>query len=231
VIVLAAAPVMASAGRSTSTHPTGKKPNMIVIMADDVDIGAYHRGMMFGKTPGTVENGIFLGLDWLPTLALATGNSKITDPFLRGVNLCGQVYKNHLDGCNQMDLLLGKGSPAHHELFNFAGPALGPIRIDDLKFRFIQLPWGWPGEKFTTDTPSIVNLRQDPFGRTPSDRGESLTDSGGGYLNDFMGREFWRFLMVQSGREAGSDGGGLSPDAGDGVIRSRINETPSRSGD
>jgi hypothetical protein len=46
--------------------------------------------------------------------------------------------------------------------------------------------------------PTIVNLRQDPFERTPSVRGESLNDlGGGGYLNDFYGREFWRFVMVQ----------------------------------
>ena len=45
--------------------------------------------------------------------------------------------------------------------------------------------------------PTIVNLRQDPFERTPSMRGESLNDMGGGYMNDFYAREFWRFVMVQ----------------------------------
>jgi len=45
--------------------------------------------------------------------------------------------------------------------------------------------------------PTIVNLRQDPFERTPSIRGESLNDQGGGYMNDFMAREFWRFVQVQ----------------------------------
>jgi len=43
----------------------------------------------------------------------------------------------------------------------------------------------------------MVNLRQDPFERTPSNASQSLNDSGGGYLNDFMGREFWRFVLVQ----------------------------------
>jgi hypothetical protein len=38
---------------------------------------------------------------------------------------------------------------------------------------------------------------QDPFERTPDPRGESLNDMGGGYMNDFMAREFWRFVMVQ----------------------------------
>jgi len=43
----------------------------------------------------------------------------------------------------------------------------------------------------------MVNLRQDPFERTPSIGGQSLNDSAGGYLNDFMAREFWRFVLVQ----------------------------------
>jgi hypothetical protein len=45
--------------------------------------------------------------------------------------------------------------------------------------------------------PTIVNLRQDPFERTPSIRSESLNNLGGGYMNDFMAREFWRFVLVQ----------------------------------
>ena len=45
--------------------------------------------------------------------------------------------------------------------------------------------------------PTIVNLRQDPFERTPSIRGETLNDMGGGYMNDFYAREFWRFVLVQ----------------------------------
>jgi hypothetical protein len=45
--------------------------------------------------------------------------------------------------------------------------------------------------------PSIVNIRQDPFERTPSIRGETLNNMGGGYMNDFYAREFWRFVLVQ----------------------------------
>jgi arylsulfatase A-like enzyme len=101
--------------------------------------------------PGTVENGIFSGLDWLPTLAAAAGNPNITDQLLKGVTLEGRTYKNHLDGYNQMDLLLGKGPSARHEIFYFGGPQLGAIRLDDFKFVFIQQPNGWPGEKLTTD--------------------------------------------------------------------------------
>jgi arylsulfatase len=42
-----------------------------------------------------------------------------------------------------------------------------------------------------------VNIRQDPFERTVAIRGETLNDLGGGYMNDFYAREFWRFVMVQ----------------------------------
>jgi arylsulfatase len=146
---------------------------------------------------GRVENGIFSGLDWLPTLAAAAGNPNIKEQLLQGVTLCDGYYKNHLDGYNQMDLLLGKGPSARHELFYFGGPQLGAIRIDEFKFQFFQQPWGWPGEKVTTDMPTIINLRQDPFERTVSLRGESLNNEGGGYMNDFYAREFWRFVMVQ----------------------------------
>ena len=45
--------------------------------------------------------------------------------------------------------------------------------------------------------PPIINLRQDPFERTPSIRSENLNNLGGGYMNDFMAREFWRFVLVQ----------------------------------
>jgi arylsulfatase A-like enzyme len=147
--------------------------------------------------PGTVENGIFSGLDWFPTLLAAAGNPEITDQLLKGVKLGDQTYKNHLDGYNQMDLLQGKGPSARHELFYFGGAKLGAIRIDDFKYQFYQQPLGWPGPKVTTDMPLIYNIRQDPFERTPSIQGETLNNQGGGYMNDFFAREFWRFVSVQ----------------------------------
>jgi arylsulfatase A-like enzyme len=147
--------------------------------------------------PGTVENGLFSGLDWFPTLVAAAGNPTITEQLLKGVTLGDREYKNHLDGYNQMDLLLGKGPSKRHELFYFGGPQLGAVRIDDFKFRFYDQPLGWPGPKVTTDMPTMVNLRQDPFERTPSIGSQSLNDQGGGYMNDFMAREFWRFVLVQ----------------------------------
>jgi arylsulfatase A-like enzyme len=147
--------------------------------------------------PGTVENGIFSGLDWFPTLCAAAGNPNITDQLLKGVKLGSREYKNHLDGYNQMDLLTGNGPSKRREIFYFGGPQLGALRIDDFKFQFYQQPWGWPGEKVTTDMPMMTNIRQDPFERTWSIRGESINASAGGYMNEFYAREFWRFVLVQ----------------------------------
>jgi arylsulfatase len=147
--------------------------------------------------PGTVENGIFSGLDWLPTLAAAAGVSDIKDQLLKGVKLGDRTYKNHLDGYDQTALLTGKGPSAREEIFYFGGPHLGAVRIGNFKFQFFQQPFGWTGEKTTTDMPTIVNLRQDPYERTPSNRGETLNNLGGGYMNEFYAREFWRFVMVQ----------------------------------
>jgi arylsulfatase len=45
--------------------------------------------------------------------------------------------------------------------------------------------------------PLMYNIRQDPFERTPSINGETLNNLGGGYMNDFYAREFWRFVSVQ----------------------------------
>jgi arylsulfatase A-like enzyme len=147
--------------------------------------------------PGTVQNAMFSGLDWLPTLTAAAGNANITEQLLRGVQLGDRTYKNHLDGYNQMDLLLGNGPSKRHELFYFGGPKLGAIRLDDFKFIFIQQPDGWPGPKDTTDMPTPINIRQDPFERTPSIQRQSLNEGAAGYFNDFMGRELWRFVYVQ----------------------------------
>jgi len=147
--------------------------------------------------PGTVENGIFSGLDWFPTLMAAAGNPNITDQLIKGVKLGDRTYKNHLDGYNQMDLLLGKGPSKRREVWYFGGAELGAVRLDHFKFTFFQPPFGWVGEKVTTDMPTLVNLRQDPFERTSNLRGQTWNNSSGAFTNDFFAREFWRFVMVQ----------------------------------
>ena len=151
--------------------------------------------------PGTVENGLFSGLDWFPTLLAATGNSDVTEQLLKGVKLGDLTYKNHLDGYNQLALLEGRGPSARRELFYFGGPALGAVRIDAMKFIFLQQPGGWPGAKVQTDMPMLVNLRLDPFERTPMLLGETSATGAWGYGNEFFAREAWRFVGAQQAVE------------------------------
>lgn len=147
--------------------------------------------------PATVENGMFSGLDWFPTLLAAAGDADITAKLLKGAKIGDREYKNHLDGYNQVDLLQGKGPSNRKEFFYFGGPALGAVRLAEMKFVFYQQPQGWPGPKVPTDMPGLINLRQDPFERYPMIAGETALNGAFGYGNDFYAREFWRFVMVQ----------------------------------
>lgn len=144
--------------------------------------------------PGTVENSIFSGLDWFPTLLAAAGDPDITDKLLKGVKLGDRTYKNHLDGYNQTDLLTGKGPSKRHEIFYFGGAELGAVRIDNFKYQFYDQPDGWPGPKVPLDMPLLYNIRQDPFERTAI---QNLAQGSGDYMSGFYAREFWRFVFVQ----------------------------------
>lgn len=142
-----------------------------------------------GKIPAnTVQNQIMSGLDFFPTFLAAAGNPHIVDELKKGKRLLGKNYKVHLDGYNQLDLLLGKGPSKRHEIYYFDETQLGAVRIDDYKFRFIDQPTGWQGGKVTLNWPSIVNLRIDPF-----ERGYAQPTA----LYNFFAHEFWRYVFVQ----------------------------------
>jgi arylsulfatase A-like enzyme len=143
-----------------------------------------------GKVPaGKVENGIISGLDWFPTFLAAAGNPNITEELKAGKQLGEQTYKVHLDGYNQLDLITGNGPSKRREIFYFAEGTLGAIRLGDYKYRFIDQPAGWLGGTVKPDWPILTNLRLDPFERTGL--GTSIA-----YFN-WMGVEFWRFVLVQ----------------------------------
>jgi arylsulfatase len=149
-----------------------------------------------GHVPaGVVENGIISGLDWLPTLVAAAGNPGISDELLKGKQIGDRTYKNHLDGYNQLAMITGKGPSARHEIFYFGESSLGAVRIDDFKYRFIDQPGGWLGEKTHPDVPYLINLRLDPFERTGWP-GNGTKDGAQNYFSWFQ-YEFWRFVFVQ----------------------------------
>src|SRR5450631_670866 len=149
-----------------------------------------------GKVPAdTLQNGIFSGLDWLPTFVAAAGNPNIVDELLKGKEIGGRTYKNHLDGYNQLAAITGKGPSVRHEIFYLGESTVGAVRIDDYKFRFIDQPAGWVGEKTKPDVPYITNLRLDPFERTGWP-GNGTKDGAQQYF-DWFKYQFWRFVFVQ----------------------------------
>jgi arylsulfatase len=149
-----------------------------------------------GHVPAdSVQNGIFSGLDWLPTFVAAAGDPNIAEELLKGVKIGDRTYKNHLDGYNQLAAITGKGPSVRHEIFYLGESTVGAVRIDDYKFRFIDQPAGWVGEKTHPDIPYITNLRLDPFERTgwPNNG----TKDGAQQYFDWFKYEFWRFVFVQ----------------------------------
>ncbi len=149
-----------------------------------------------GHVPAnSIQNGIFSGLDWLPTLLDAAGNAQINDQLLKGVKVGDRTYKNHLDGYDQMSAITGKGESARHEIYYFGESTLGAVRIDDFKYRFIQQPEGWVGDKTHPDMPILTNLRLDPYERT----GWASDGAAKGSMQywDWFKYEFWRFVFVQ----------------------------------
>ena len=149
-----------------------------------------------GHVPaGAVENGIISGLDWFPTFVAAAGNPNIKEELLKGKEMLGRTYKNHLDSYNQLDMITGKGPSARHEVFYFSESALAAVRIDDFKYRFISQPGGWIGTKERPDVPVLVNLRLDPFEHAVWPEGDG--NLGSYYYMSWFMYEFWRFVFVQ----------------------------------
>ena len=149
-----------------------------------------------GKVPaGKVENGIISGLDWFPTFVAAAGNPNIAAELKQGKNIGDMTYKVYLDGYNQIDMITGKGPSNRHEVWYFGESELGAVRIDDFKYRFIDQPAGWLGEKTKPDVPYLTNLRLDPFERTGWP--DSGTKNGAQQYFDWFKYEFWRFVFVQ----------------------------------
>ena len=79
--------------------------------------------------------------------------------------------------------------------------------------------------------PCIVNLRQGPFERTPSLRGQTWNDSAPRYVNGFFAREFWRVVEVQQKVHALAETTvDFSPMQAPASFNTRIGQTPNRRG-
>ena len=117
------------------------------------------------------------------------------EQLLKGVKLGDRTYKNHLDGYDQMAAITGNSPSARHEIFYLGESTVGAIQIDDYKFRFIDQPAGWLGEKIIPTCPTLpicVSIRSSgPAGLVTEQRME------GQQYFDWFKYQFWRFVFVQ----------------------------------
>ena len=147
--------------------------------------------------PGTVENGIFSGLDWFPTLLLRQATRTSPSSFSGACKLGDRTYKNHLDGYNQMDLLTGKGPSKRHEIFYFGGATLGAVRVDDFKFSSTSSLGAGRAKRSPPTCPAWSTCARIRSSAHRVFAARSSNTGAWGYGNDFFAREFWRFVQVQ----------------------------------
>ena len=135
-----------------------------------------------GKIPaGKVSNGIMDHMDFLPTLVAAAGGpANLKERLKTGY----QGYRVHLDGYNQLDLLLGQGKSKRKEIIYYEGTTLQAVRYGDWKAHFIVQNEGWFGPKEKLGAPLLFNLRRDPY--------EKAAEESGNYV-EFLGKNMWAF--------------------------------------
>jgi arylsulfatase len=119
---------------------------------------------------GSVSNEIFSGLDWLPTLLAAVGESDIKEQLLKGHKAGDKTFKVHLDGYNQLPYLMGEADKSPRKSFFYFNDdgQLVSMRFANWKLVFLEqraqgtiLVWAEP---FTTlRVPKIFDLRADPY--------------------------------------------------------------------
>ncbi len=135
-----------------------------------------------GQVPeGQVNNGIFDGLDWMPTLVAAAGGpDNLPEALLEGY----EGYQVHLDGYNQLSFLTGETESNRKEIVYYEGPDLQAVRYGDWKAHFTVQTHGWAGPKDELNAPLLFNLRRDPY--------EKAADESGMYTR-WMGDKMWAF--------------------------------------
>ncbi|EJB0367325.1 arylsulfatase [Vibrio parahaemolyticus] len=138
--------------------------------------------------PNTKLNDIFAGEDWFPTLLSAAGNNTIKQDLLKGYksSSADRTYRNHLDGYNQMNYLMGKDKESARDEFFYWSDDGDLLAMRDKRFKLhfkIQEHEGWDvwTKEFTNlRIPMIFDLKVDPL-----EKG----DQGFGY-------ETWQFNHV-----------------------------------
>ena len=114
-------------------------------------------------------NGIVSHEDWLPTFAAAAGAPDIKEKLLKGAELNGRSYRNHIDGYNLLDYLSGKAKESPRNEFWYVNDdgQIVAARCSDWKVVFLENrgeAFGvWREPFIELRVPLLFNLRRDPF--------------------------------------------------------------------
>ncbi len=118
---------------------------------------------------GTTLNGIVSHEDWLPTFAAAAGDTDVKQRLLKGTEINGRKYRNHVDGYNLLDYLSGKVKESPRNEFWYVNDSgeLVAGRYQDWKLVWLEnraegmAVWTEPFVELRI--PLLFNLRRDPF--------------------------------------------------------------------
>jgi arylsulfatase len=114
---------------------------------------------------GSVSNELFAHEDWLPTLLAAAGEPSVGARLREGLAVGERTWRVHVDGYDQLRLLLGVGAGARREFFYFdEDGALRAVRVGDWKLHLAEPG----GEPLPRPPPLLVQLRLDPFEHSPA---------------------------------------------------------------
>lgn len=142
--------------------------------------------------PGTVYNDIMSHEDWLPTFVAAAGDPNVKDKLLKGMKAGDKTFKTHLDGYNFMPYFKGEFAEGpRKEFFFFDDNAnLNALRYNDWKIHFAWIEGHlFSGKRTSANVPLVVNLRRDPFERTPFESD---------YYRRFQADKLWTLVPAQA---------------------------------
>ncbi|RWM81830.1 MAG: arylsulfatase [Mesorhizobium sp.] len=138
--------------------------------------------------PGTIVNDIMAHEDWMPTFLAAAGDPDVKDKLLKGMEVGGKTFKNHLDGYNFLPYFKGEVTTSpRREVFYFTDSGeLNALRYNDWKVSFKTVEGNlFNGHEASTNAPLVTNLRQDPWERYQS---QSMM------YGKWWGEKMWTFL-------------------------------------
>jgi len=162
-----------------------------------------------GKVPANEWTGEFMtGEDWLPTLMSAVGDTDVKERLLAGTRVGERDYKVHLDGYDQLAMLMARGPSRRHEFFFYAENELSAFRVDQWKVH-LSLKNSWLGVAQKLDGGLLIDIKLDPFERTPETGGHLLWMKEKTWLAPVLGPPLARFMKSLKDFPPRQSGGGI----------------------